>query len=755
MDTRPIDPSPTVNRSPLLRRLRHGVNRKWRKLNRPRHLTLPKMRLYQQIILYFLAVVFIPLLGVSFLIYNNSQLALRRELGQLTQWVSGNFFESMRTELGWYQHHAQSIRATWLANPQANCQANQPDAVQWPSPLLWQWSLYRADGSQVCRVVSPLPILPDPVTATTPFALPAQATDQPKLPPSLPPPSHWELSLVRPTWQIVQRHNPSAQSPFPPFALRMGLPLSSYEQHQLLASSPDQRPVLLVLDFAFPLLDRWANTSANALFERLMLVNAEGQVIVSSDGAATPSHPRKLSSEALALFKATTPGVREELAVPKSKTFDLFATANSQDRPPFYEPHPQREAAVTSDNPQQRPLKRVMVKLPEVGWGLIIESPYTVKYGFLRRANSQTFLLILACFGIVIAFTLFYVLGLNRNMRQLVKGIKAYTDGRYTRRIRLITNWFTPSEIVYLTGEFNRMGRRIGESWHQQARLTDALQQANANLAKLDELKSNLIDTVSHELRTPLTSIKGYSSRLIRLEGQVDSETRIQHLKTIKQQADRLTRMVDDLLAIHDVEHGQLRVFLDTIDPVQTLHQSVRLMQRADSEKDSDTSSSENDGIAPITLTLSGTEDSPLVLADPDRLAQVFHNLLENAQKYGKPLQPITVVNGLDQDDSIPSALAERLSVPYWWVCVENVLPEGHGLTAKDLPRLFEKFYRHDDSMTRTTRGTGLGLFICKGLVQAMGGEMTVWLDEPRDTFAVGIALPLAESLESLNDATQ
>ena len=94
---------------------------------------------------------------------------------------------------------------------------------------------------------------------------------------------------------------------------------------------------------------------------------------------------------------------------------------------------------------------------------------------------------------------------------------------------------------------------QIGVAVHQ-ARQWNQIQQANEQLAKLDELKSNLIDTVSHELRTPLTNIKGYTSRLIRNDASLDPEIKLKSLRVIKQQADRLGRMVEDLLVIPDLE---------------------------------------------------------------------------------------------------------------------------------------------------------------------------------------------------------
>ncbi len=100
-------------------------------------------------------------------------------------------------------------------------------------------------------------------------------------------------------------------------------------------------------------------------------------------------------------------------------------------------------------------------------------------------------------------------------MRQLLKGLMAVTKGNYKRKVRLLVSIFTPHEIVFVAGEFNKMVREINKSYKE-------LKLKNIELKKLDEFRSNLIDTVSHEFRTPLTSIKGYTSRLLRQDIEIN-----------------------------------------------------------------------------------------------------------------------------------------------------------------------------------------------------------------------------------------
>ena len=149
---------------------------------------------------------------------------------------------------------------------------------------------------------------------------------------------------------------------------------------------------------------------------------------------------------------------------------------------------------------------------------------------------------------IITALVVFFVIGLYTsylyiNIRQLFKAIIAISKGNYGRRIRLLTNIFTPFEIVFLSNEFNRMVSQIHKSYIQ-------LKKKNKELKQLNEFRSNMIDTVSHEFRTPLTSIQGYTSRLLRQDIEIDEETKQKSLKIIKKQAERLTRMAEDILVM-------------------------------------------------------------------------------------------------------------------------------------------------------------------------------------------------------------
>ena len=313
----------------------------------------------------------------------------------------------------------------------------------------------------------------------------------------------------------------------------------------------------------------------------------------------------------------------------------------------------------------------------------------------------------LAAFLAIIFVTALYTYYLYINIRQLFKGIIAISKGNYDRQIRLLTTAFTPHEIVFLAFEFNRMASEIRKSYIQ-------LKKNNRELKQLNEFRSNLIDTVSHELRTPLTSIQGYTTRLMRQDIKIDEATKQKSLRIIKEQSERLKRLIEDLLTIPDIEGMRLRTVTETVWLPEVLEEAKVLIKNKDNKE--------------IVFNIS--EDFPSVLADKDRLIQVFANLLENAAKYADADTKIVVDGYTEGDDAI--------------ILVKNSCPQ---IPEKKLQQLFEKFVRLDDNTTRTTRGTGLGLFIVKGLVEAMHGKIK--LSSTKECgFCVELTLQLDTSKE-------
>ncbi len=317
--------------------------------------------------------------------------------------------------------------------------------------------------------------------------------------------------------------------------------------------------------------------------------------------------------------------------------------------------------------------------------------------------------IILAVLSAIVSMMLligFYIYYLYINIRQLFKAVIALSKGNYQRQIRLLTTSFTPYEVVFLANEFNNMASEIHKSYVE-------LKRKNVELKELNEFRSNLIDTVSHELRTPLTSIQGYTSRLMRQDIVIDEETKQKSLRIIKEQSERLKRLIEDLLTIPDIEGMRLRTVNTNIWLHKVLEQSELLLRNKNGHE----------------IIVNMPSDFPQVDADKGRLEQVFVNLFENAVKYSYPETPIVVDVQRVENKAV--------------IKVKNSCDE---IPKKKLKTLFEKFVRLDDNMTRTTRGSGLGLFIVKGLVEAMNGSIELLSD--KDGFCAVIVLNIASVME-------
>ena len=221
----------------------------------------------------------------------------------------------------------------------------------------------------------------------------------------------------------------------------------------------------------------------------------------------------------------------------------------------------------------------------------------------------------------------FYIYYLYINIRQLFKAVIALSKGNYQRQIRLLTTSFTPYEIIFLANEFNNMATEIHKSYLQ-------LKKKNVELKQLNEFRSNLLDTVSHELRTPLTSIQGYTSRLMRQDIVIDEETKQKSLRIIKEQSERLKRLIEDLLTIPDIEGMRLRTVNSNIWINEVFEQSELLLRKRDGHE--------------IIVNLA--DDFPQIYADKGRLEQVFVNLYENAIKYSYPATRLIVDTAVTGD---------------------------------------------------------------------------------------------------------
>ena len=209
-----------------------------------------------------------------------------------------------------------------------------------------------------------------------------------------------------------------------------------------------------------------------------------------------------------------------------------------------------------------------------------------------------------------------------------------------------------------------------------------------------EELKSTFISVVSHELRTPVSLIKGYAETLLREDARWDAAVVRDSLAVINEEADRLAEMIENLLDASRLQAGAMRMNLTEV-ALDRLAQRLVEKFRIQSDKH--------------TFQVDFPPDFPIISGDEARLTQVLSNLLSNAIKYS-PAGGRVIVRG--------RAAAGQVTV--------GVSDEGPGIPGPDLPHVFERFYRADSDLTKRVKGTGLGLYLAKAVVEAHSGQIRV-----------------------------
>jgi two-component system phosphate regulon sensor histidine kinase PhoR len=217
-----------------------------------------------------------------------------------------------------------------------------------------------------------------------------------------------------------------------------------------------------------------------------------------------------------------------------------------------------------------------------------------------------------------------------------------------------------------------------------------------SNIKRLEKIRRDFVANVSHELRTPVSVIKGYAETLLSGTLASDPGRAVRFVEIIHSHSERLAALIGDLLILSELESGDSSLELTRISIEESVRHALTLLEQKAASK----------GITIDSSTLAG---APSVMADLARLEQVFINLLDNAIKY-------TAENGSVAISATDAGKMLKISVT----------DSGMGIPAKDLPRIFERFYRVDEARGRDQGGTGLGLSIVKHIVQAHGGTLSV-----------------------------
>ena len=282
---------------------------------------------------------------------------------------------------------------------------------------------------------------------------------------------------------------------------------------------------------------------------------------------------------------------------------------------------------------------------------------------------------------VTLAISLILTFLIARSIAKPLQRITAATEeiahGNYDQALDITS----PDEVSRLATSFNTMAREVKASRQTQR---------------------DFVANVSHELKTPLTSIQGFSQAI--LDGTADDEaSRRRAVEIISDEANRMSRLVDELLDLARIESGQVKMLREPVDLAGLLEACIEKFALQSKE-------------SAVELRLDITA-LPLVTGDKDRLAQVFTNLLANALKHTPPSGRVTVK--AQKVAVTKNARQKTTSVEV------TVTDTGLGIPPEDLAYIFERFYQVDKSRARKDRGVGLGLTIAKQIIEAHGGTIS------------------------------
>jgi signal transduction histidine kinase len=273
----------------------------------------------------------------------------------------------------------------------------------------------------------------------------------------------------------------------------------------------------------------------------------------------------------------------------------------------------------------------------------------------------------LLAIGIAILLTFFLSRYILSPVKALISATRQFGKGNFSRRV----DYKSKGELGELASSFNSMAD---------------------DLERTQRLRQNMVADVAHELRTPLSNLKGYLEAIN--DGVVKPNKAVIH--SLNEEASSLSRLVADLQELSLADAGELKITAQPEDINKLIKETVAILQPKATAKD-------------LTLTVDLPVSLPTLNIDAHRIKQVLRNLLDNAIAHTGKGGKITVT-AREQNNMVSISVSDT----------------GEGIPPKDLPLIFERFYRVDKSRARTTGGSGLGLTIAKRLVEAHGGAIKV-----------------------------
>ena len=271
----------------------------------------------------------------------------------------------------------------------------------------------------------------------------------------------------------------------------------------------------------------------------------------------------------------------------------------------------------------------------------------------------------------ILSFILVYLSTFNmvKPLRQMSRAAKQYANGDFSQRINVSSR--SRTEIDELAESFNSMAK---------------------DLADLESSRRSFVSNVSHELKTPMTSISGFIDGI--LDGTIPKEEQGVYLKIVSDEVKRLSRLVTGMLNLSKIEAGKLDIKPVNFDISEMIFRTLLTFEQKIDEKN---------------IEIKGLDviDKNEIFADKDMINQVVYNLIDNAVKFTPPGGYIEVSSKRD---------AEKVII--------KIRNSGKGIPADELDKVFERFYKQDKSRSFDVKGAGLGLYLCKTIVELHGGHI-------------------------------
>lgn len=335
-----------------------------------------------------------------------------------------------------------------------------------------------------------------------------------------------------------------------------------------------------------------------------------------------------------------------------------------------------RTAMYSGENADGEPIRSQTFLLPTVDGKETGAIRYIISMDQIYKQLAVFFLIILVVFGLIIVLIslsgFYFVQSIVKPVNEINDIAKRIASGDLTARA---SPQEYDDEISELCENINYMAEEISSS---------------------DKMKNDFISTVSHEMKTPLTAIKGWGETLLEM-GDSDPELTKKGIEVIINESGRLTTVVNDLLDLSKIINGRLSLRKEKMDVLAELDETIFVFK--------DRSMREG-----IELLYNAPHNPAPMIGDPDRIKQVFVNVLDNAFKYTQQGGKVTVSVQIDPPSDSMATLH---------IFVEDT---GCGISEEDLPRVKQKFYKSNISV----RGSGIGLAVCDEIVNMHGGTLDI-----------------------------